>query len=116
MAIDLLFKKQMLPFLIADWKPLNSGWTSNKPLNCTDRQNKKLSFWLREKGYSYNKNINQKKIPVLYNNKSNIELNTPQNSILNLGPKFILDEKIDMKEAIPHIERALTYIPENERK
>ena len=62
-----------------------------------------------------NKNGNQKNIPILYDNKSNIELNRHQKSVLNLEPKYILDEKIDLKDAIPHIERALTYIPEAER-
>ena len=47
-------------------------------INCTNRQNKKLSFWLRERGYLSNKSNNQNKKQSLYNNKSNIELNTHQ--------------------------------------
>ena len=84
-------------------------------INCTNRQYKKLSFWLREKGYFSNKSNNQNKKQSLYNNKSNTELNTHQKCILDLGPKYILEEKIDLKFTIRHIEKALTFFPETER-
>ena len=35
--------------------------------------------------------------------------------MLNLGPKYILEEKIDLKNTIQQIEKALTFLPETER-
>ena len=43
-------------------------YNEKERLRCTERQNKKLAFWLREKNYSSNKNDNQKNIPILCNN------------------------------------------------
>ena len=79
--------------------------------NCiiADKQNRKLRFWLKSYNVDPYKKVIVNEIP--YINLSSKTLNSHQDALIKLGPKYILDEPIHIKDTIPKIEKALEIVP-----
>ena len=80
----------------------------------SNRQNKKLKYWLRNNPQKL-KMLNKTSNEIDYINLSSKQMNTHQDSVLKLGPKYILDDNINLKDTIPKIENALEAINTDQR-
>ena len=80
----------------------------------SNRQNKKLKYWLRNNPQKL-KMLNKTSNEIDYINLSSKQMNTHQDSVLKLGPKYILDDNINLKDTIPKIENALDAINTDQR-